>query len=118
MATLTKGLDGSLINYYDIKVDTDTFASISVCAKDAAAYMRDAAYHVNNARRHENWQITETERERVNSEVRQLKAHSERIAGFLDSLSTILETALGDFESTQTEIISKMDNIAYTVAVD
>jgi len=109
VAGLTRG------NYTDINVDADFLSMLARQSKDAADYMRNAAKSASHVRRHENWHISEIERERVNSEVRQIKAHSERIAGFLDSLGSQLETASADFNSTQSEIITKMKSIAYTV---
>ena len=109
MAGLSRGY------YADIKVDTALIGSIAKHSKEAANHLRAAAERVNRANKHENWRVSEAERERINTEIRAVKAICDRDAGFLETISGNLEAASAELEALQAEIINTMKSIAYTV---
>ncbi len=109
MASISRG------NYVDINVNTEFLTNLSRQTTVAAAYMRDAADYAGRANRYAKWDITANEREAVDSEIRQIKAHSKRIADYLESLSGILKSATSAFENEQTQTILTMKSIVYKV---
>ncbi|MDR2355894.1 MAG: hypothetical protein LBE16_06830 [Clostridiales Family XIII bacterium] len=98
-------------NVTRISADTADLRELARLSRDAAHHMGNAYTFSGYAFKHENWQCSD--RFKVSLEVNRIKASCKRIEGFLVELGNILDGSAAAFESTQQNIISKMQSVNY-----
>lgn len=91
-----------------IDVKTDTLQELASQAKTAADALQEAAKQIKAARRHEGWRCNE--RWNVSNQINKESVGAERVARYLNQLSTILQQSASELESTQGTIISSLSD--------
>jgi len=92
----------------EIVVDGVMMQSIADKAAHAAETLNTASKRMARANRHEGWRCNQ--KYNVSNEVNKLVVASERIARYLDQLSTVLRQGVNEIDATEKNIRSQLSS--------